>query len=160
MVDVNGESVAGASISVARCLVNGAIDTSLETTQITNSIGSVTFTLPQGADIRLKCDQVFGYNSPAGVRFSVPLEYFHSLAPIVANYANKADVYQVSLDPGVTLETPTGDVDGVNDAFLFTKSPIIVFRNGVNETRLGTIDANTFTFATPPEEGDDIEGLV
>lgn len=60
----------------------------------------------------------------------------------------------------VALETPTGDVDGVNDEFVFSAPPIVVFRNGVNETRLGTIAANTFTFDTPPDIGDDIEGLV
>jgi hypothetical protein len=60
----------------------------------------------------------------------------------------------------LALETPTGTVNGTNDEFTFTGTPIIVFRNGVNETRLGTIDASVFTFTTPPETGDDIEGLV
>lgn len=60
----------------------------------------------------------------------------------------------------VALETPTGAVNGTNDDFVFTAPPIVVFRNGVNETRLGTIATNTFTFDTPPETGDDIEGLV
>lgn len=60
----------------------------------------------------------------------------------------------------VALETPTGDVDGVNDEFTFTGAPIVVFRNGVNETRLGSIAASVFTFDAPPEVGDDIEGLV
>lgn len=60
----------------------------------------------------------------------------------------------------VSLETPTGAVNGVNDDFVFTAPPIVVFRNGVNETRLGTIATNTFTFDTAPETGDDIEGLV
>ena len=60
----------------------------------------------------------------------------------------------------VTYETPTGTVNGVNDDFVFTGPPIAVFRNGVNETRLGSISTNTFTFDTAPETGDDIEGLV
>lgn len=60
----------------------------------------------------------------------------------------------------VSLETPTGAVNGTNDDFVFTAPPIVVFRNGVNETRLGSIATNTFTFDTPPETGDDIEGLV
>lgn len=60
----------------------------------------------------------------------------------------------------VTLETPTGDVDGVNDEFVFSAPPIAVYRNGVMESRLGTVSTNTFTFDIPPDTGDDIEGLV
>lgn len=60
----------------------------------------------------------------------------------------------------VSLATPTGTVNGVNDDFVFASPPIVVFRNGLNETRLGTIATNTFTFDSPPETGDDIEGLV
>lgn len=37
VVDANGAGVAGASISIVRCIVDGAIDTTFETTQITNS---------------------------------------------------------------------------------------------------------------------------
>ena len=63
--------------------------------------------------------------------------------------------------PGsLSLETPTGDVDGVNDEFVFSGPPIAVFRNGVQETRLGSVAGSTFTFDTAPQEGDDIEGLV
>ena len=60
----------------------------------------------------------------------------------------------------VSLETPTGVVNGSNDEFVFTAPPIIVFRNGVNESRLGSVTGNTFTFNLPPEVGDDIEGIV
>lgn len=58
------------------------------------------------------------------------------------------------------LETPTGTVNGVNDTFTFTAPPISVYRNGVMETRLGSVVGNTFVFNTPPVQGDDIEGLV
>lgn len=63
----------------------------------------------------------------------------------------------------VTLETPTGAINGVNATFTFTAPPIIVFRNGVMETRLGTIVGSTFVFDIPPTAGDDpdqIEGVV
>lgn len=85
----------------------------------------------------------------------------------LAQKFNGLTVAEVLNDAGVqsgvtniSLETPTGDVDGVNDEFVFTAAPIIVFRNGVNETRLGTISTNTFTFGIPPQEGDDIEGII
>jgi hypothetical protein len=58
------------------------------------------------------------------------------------------------------LETPTGAVNGNNAAFVFTAPPVLVFRNGVMEFRLGSVSINTFTFDTAPESGDDIEGLV
>jgi hypothetical protein len=61
---------------------------------------------------------------------------------------------------GGTYEIPTGTVNGINAAFVFSAPPILVFRNGVMETRLGSVSTNTFTFDTPPDEGDDIEGLV
>lgn len=61
---------------------------------------------------------------------------------------------------GGTYEIPTGSVDGSNAAFVFTAPPILVFRNGVMEKRLGSISTNTFTFDAPPESGDDVEGLV
>jgi hypothetical protein len=32
---------------------------------------------------------------------------------------------------GITLETPTGDVDGMNNEFVFVGTPMAVFRNGV-----------------------------
>ena len=73
-------------------------------------------------------------------------------------------LFESSFNPGdgasVAMETPTGDVDGMNTDFVFTAPPIQVFRNGVMELRLGTVSTNTFTFDTPPEVGDDVEGLV
>ena len=60
----------------------------------------------------------------------------------------------------VSLVTPTGAVNGSNQVFTFSAPPIAVFRNGVQETRLGSIAGNVFTFDTAPETGDDIEGLV
>lgn len=60
----------------------------------------------------------------------------------------------------VTLEAPTGLVNGSNKAFTFSGPPKIVFRNGVQETRLGAIVGNVFTFTVAPDADDDIEGLV
>lgn len=59
-----------------------------------------------------------------------------------------------------SLEVPAGAVNGSNADFVFSVSPILVFRNGVMESRRGTINGNTFTFDSPPETGDEIEGLV
>lgn len=70
------------------------------------------------------------------------------------------DMREAITGGSVALETPTGDVDGVNDEFVFTAPPIVVFMNGVNETRNGTIAVNTFTFDAPPLTGASIEGLV
>lgn len=62
---------------------------------------------------------------------------------------------------GGTYEVATNSpADGVDDAFTFTSTPIVVFRNGVMETRLGTITTNTFTFDAAPNADDDIEALV
>lgn len=62
-----------------------------------------------------------------------------------------------------TREIPTGAVNGVNTTFTFTAPPVTVYRNGVMETRLGTVVGNTFVFDIPPTAGDDpdeIEGVV
>lgn len=59
-----------------------------------------------------------------------------------------------------TYEHPTGTINGSNAAFTFTAPPKLIFRNGVMERRLGEISGNIFTFDTPPETGDDIEGLI
>lgn len=60
----------------------------------------------------------------------------------------------------VTLETPTGDVDGVNDEFGFDGTPIAVFRNGILQSPdVYTIVGTTVTFDTPPASGE-ITGLT
>jgi len=56
--------------------------------------------------------------------------------------------------------TPTGSINGINASFVFPAPPKMIFRNGVMEYRLGSVAGNTFTFDTPPETGDDIEGYV
>lgn len=60
----------------------------------------------------------------------------------------------------LVFETPAGAVDGVNVTFTFTAPPIIVYRNGVMETGLGSVVGNTFVFNTPPVAGGLIEGYV
>lgn len=60
----------------------------------------------------------------------------------------------------LSLETPTGVVDGVNDTFTFTSPPIMVFRNGKMETGLGTVVGNTFIFDEPPVVGGVVEGYI
>ena len=61
---------------------------------------------------------------------------------------------------GGSYEIPSGAVDGMNDTFAFTAPPILVFRNGVMELRLGSVSTNDFIFDTPPMIGDNIEGLI
>lgn len=79
----------------------------------------------------------------------------------LAEWIDVDDLIEIPESGGSSsLETPTGDADGENNEFTFTSPPILVFRNGVMESRLGLVDGNVFTFDTPPEEGDDIEGLV
>lgn len=50
--------------------------------------------------------------------------------------------------------------DGVDTEFTFSGTPVMVFRNGVNETRLGTIAGSAFTFDSAPSADDDIEALT
>lgn len=61
----------------------------------------------------------------------------------------------------VTLETPTGDIDGVNDEFVFTTPPIFVTYQGVIQTLTVdyTLVGSTVTFAVPPVSGL-VQGLV
>lgn len=60
----------------------------------------------------------------------------------------------------VTLETPTGDVDGVNNEFVFIGTPVAIFRNGVLQAAdVYTIVGTTVTFDTPPASGA-ISGLT
>jgi hypothetical protein len=97
VVNPNGSGVAGASITVVRCILNGAIEPTFETTQTTDASGNATVSLPQGADVWLRCDQLFEYDVPQGVRFAVPREYTYSLPPLIVSSANKADVSQSQL---------------------------------------------------------------
>lgn len=96
--------------------------------------GSFSFTLPAGAACEVSQDDLGVLHVFGSTNGSIPS---------VVNY-----------------EIPTGAVDGVNDEFTFTAPPILVHRNGVMERRLGTILGNVFTFTTPPDIGDDIEGLI
>jgi len=65
------------------------------------------------------------------------------------------------VDTGGTFEAASNSpADGVDDEFTFTGTPVCVFRNGVNETRLGTIDGSTFTFDAAPDADDDIEAIL
>lgn len=78
-----------------------------------------------------------------------------------AKFVTPKAIADSSLGGGIpTFETATGDRDGVNDEFTFTAPPLLIYRNGVMERRLGTILGNVFTFNLPPDLGDDIEGLV
>ena len=97
VVDSNGVGVAGAAVTVVRCILDGAIDTAFETTQTTDAGGGTSFLLPQGASVWLQCDQVFEYDAPQGVKIEIPREYFHSAPPLVVRSANKADVLQAGL---------------------------------------------------------------
>ena len=64
-------------------------------------------------------------------------------------------------DAGSTYEAAANSpADGVDTEFTFTGTPIMVFRNGVNETRLGTIAGSAFTFDSAPSASDDIEALI
>lgn len=56
-------------------------------------------------------------------------------------------------------ETPTGDIDGINDTYTLGNVPISgsarVYLNGLRTTAF-TIVGTTLTFTSPPEEGDSI----
>lgn len=63
----------------------------------------------------------------------------------------------------LSLETPTGDVDGVNDAFVFSAPPIFVTYQGVIQdlTEDYTLVGSTVTFVVPPAgSAGDVKGLV
>jgi hypothetical protein len=62
----------------------------------------------------------------------------------------------------LALETPTGTVNGTNDEFTFTGTPILVIRNQAIEYEdvHYAADGSTITFITPPTIGDTIRGLV
>lgn len=62
---------------------------------------------------------------------------------------------------GVEMETPTGDVDGVNDEFVFTSPPIFVTYQGAIQTLTVdyTLVGSTVTFTVPPVSGL-VQGLV
>lgn len=63
---------------------------------------------------------------------------------------------------GITgLETPTGDIDGANDEFVFTKPPKAVFYQGILQdlTTDYTLTGSTVTFIVPPVSGT-VKGLI
>lgn len=71
-------------------------------------------------------------------------------------------LYNPSSDSAtLALETPTGDVNGVNAEFVFTSPPIFVTHQGVIQ-RSGTdyaIISTTVTFTIPPVSGV-VQGFV
>jgi hypothetical protein len=72
-----------------------------------------------------------------------------------------ATIADLPSDTGGTFEAAANSpADGVDDEFTFTGTPVCVFRNGVNETRLGTIAGSAFTFDSAPADGDDIEAIL
>lgn len=62
----------------------------------------------------------------------------------------------------VALETPTGDVDGVNDEFTFTAVPIFIEKNGqiLHLTEDYTLAGAVATLLVVPTAGAIIRGLV
>lgn len=71
-------------------------------------------------------------------------------------------VYGASGGSGGTLalQTPTGAVNGVNTAFVFADTPILVMRNGIPQSPdVYTIVGTTVTFDTAPDSGE-ITGLT
>src|SRR6185369_3519881 len=75
--------------------------------------------------------------------------------PAVSNGQYREFSYRLTI-----LDTLTGVVNGTNDTFTFTQTPAIIYRNGVEETDLGTFDGNDFTFDTPPIVTDIVTGRL
>jgi hypothetical protein len=77
--------------------------------------------------------------------------------PAAANGTHRFPKARLSL-----RSTPTGSVNGSNAVYTFVREPVTVYRNGVDETALGTIDTSdlTFTFNTPPAPGNTIVGYI
>jgi hypothetical protein len=58
------------------------------------------------------------------------------------------------LDVAYTMETPTGDIDGVNDEFVFTSAPVFITYQGVVQNGGDyTLNGVTATFFVPPVSG-------
>lgn len=61
----------------------------------------------------------------------------------------------------IAMETPTGAVDGINDEFVFTSSPVQVFLQGVLQNGGDyVLNGSTVTFTIVPVVGSIISGLV
>lgn len=63
----------------------------------------------------------------------------------------------------VSLETPTGDVDGVNAVYVFSAPPICVTHQGIIQdlTTDYTVVESTVTFVVPPTgSAGSVKGLV
>lgn len=80
-------------------------------------------------------------------------------------YTPGSEVPPVAADGGgitsVTLATPTGAVNGINAAFVFTSPPKFVTYQGVIQTLTTdyTLAGSTVTFVVPPVSGL-VQGLV
>lgn len=84
-----------------------------------------------------------------------------ALGILIDLYPSETSSQYREFDERLTIaETPTGLINGVNDTYTFTHEPAVVYRNGTDETDLGTIDGNTFVFDTPPSVADVITGRV
>lgn len=67
----------------------------------------------------------------------------------------------IDLSVPLSMETPTGAVDGINDDFVFTSPPILVTYQGIIQdlTTDYTLVGSTVTFTVPPVSGT-VKGLV
>ena len=71
-INANGDPLSGAAFSIKRCILDGAIDTSYETSTTSDDLGHASFNVPQGADIWLYSADVFALQAAGGVKFHVP----------------------------------------------------------------------------------------
>lgn len=79
----------------------------------------------------------------------------------LAQWVDVDDLIEIPESGGsLSLEVPTGAVDGVNGEFVFVGTPIAVFRNGVLQgSDVVTIVDHTATLDPVPADGE-ITGLV
>lgn len=145
----DGSALSGVSVSAR-------VD-SENTTVNTDSSGIATFVIDSGSRVKFLCSDVAKLN---GLAVKLPQTSAYSVGTFEADALAESEAGEDG-GGGVTFEAAANSpADGMDDEFTFTGTPVMVFRNGVNETRLGTIAGSTFTFDSAPDADDDVEGLI
>lgn len=141
--DFNKDTGRRTEIRDADYRIRGSVDVLGDLTQDGEAVGGTPLVKATGAEVDTGTDDA---------KFVTPKALEDS------DYIKEAD-----LPPGgsVTLETPTGAVNGVNAEFVFTSPPIFVtYQKQIQDlTDDYTLVGSTVTFIQPPVSGT-VKGLV
>jgi hypothetical protein len=151
IIDPDGTPLAGADIKIDRAIVDNARSTTYETSTVSGSDGSFSFSVPQGARIRF---QSYTVTELSGTSYNVPNTIAKGLGNFRANTASQAGARSVqglgSVPAAVAQYVSARVLGDVARQLILTLTnlPVTLVKNGTSTGGGGT---KIFSFA---------EGLV